>query len=117
MSVQSKRLKNKIIGALAAALVIGTLLMAGTDTTRNQLASAVQIFSEHPDQWALLAEHPELAPKAVEEAMRRHGATYASILQDLERGALTEVDVIDGAVVERGRECGIPTGWCERPHR
>lgn len=31
------------------------------------------------------------------------------MLQDLERGAPTEVDVIDGAVVERGREHGVPT--------
>lgn len=46
---------------------------------------------------------------ALGEAMRGHGATYASMLQDLERGARTEVDVIDGAVVERGRECDVPT--------
>jgi 2-dehydropantoate 2-reductase len=52
--------------------------------------------------------------EALEEAMRRHGATYASMLQDLERGALTEVDVIDGAVVEKGREQGIPTPLHER---
>jgi 2-dehydropantoate 2-reductase len=46
---------------------------------------------------------------ALATAMEGHGATYASMLQDLERGALTEVDVIDGAVVEKGREQGIPT--------
>lgn len=46
------------------------LLNAGTDTTRNQLAAAVQTLAEHPDQWELLAEHPELAPQAVEELMR-----------------------------------------------
>ena len=46
--------------------------------------------------------------------MEGHGATYASMLQDLERGAATEVDVIDGAVVERGQECGIPTPLHER---
>jgi 2-dehydropantoate 2-reductase len=46
---------------------------------------------------------------ALATAMAGHGATYASMLQDLERGALTEVDVIDGAVVEKGREQGIPT--------
>jgi cytochrome P450 len=51
-------------------MLAATLLMAGTDTTRNQLAAAVQVFCDHPDQWALLADHPELAPKAVEEAMR-----------------------------------------------
>lgn len=46
------------------------LLMAGTDTTRNQLAASVHVLCEHPEQWALLAEHPELAPRAVEETMR-----------------------------------------------
>src|SRR3954471_11758686 len=45
------------------------VLMAGTDTTRNQLACAVALFTEHPDQWALLAERPELASNAVEESM------------------------------------------------
>ena len=48
-------------------MLAGGLLMAGTDTTRNQLAAAVQVLCDHPDQWALLAEHPELAPGAVEE--------------------------------------------------
>ncbi|HTT87382.1 MAG TPA: cytochrome P450 [Acidimicrobiales bacterium] len=50
------------------------VLMAGTDTTRNQLACSVALFTEHPDQWALLAAHPELAPRAVEETMRVLGA-------------------------------------------
>ena len=47
-----------------------TLLGAGTDTTRHQLASAVDLFCDHPHQWALLGEHPELVPCAVDEAMR-----------------------------------------------
>jgi len=46
------------------------LLNGGTDTTRNQLAAAVQAFCDHPDQWEVLAAHPELAPRAVEEVMR-----------------------------------------------
>lgn len=50
------------------------VLMAGTDTTRNQLACAVALFTEHPEQWALLAEQPELASRAVEESMRYLGA-------------------------------------------
>ncbi|HXO80057.1 MAG TPA: cytochrome P450, partial [Mycobacterium sp.] len=29
-------------------------LMAGTDTTRNQLSASVQVLCEHPDQWAKL---------------------------------------------------------------
>jgi cytochrome P450 len=50
------------------------VLMAGTDTTRNQLACAVALFTEHPDQWKLLAEDPSLATRAVEESMRYLGA-------------------------------------------
>jgi cytochrome P450 len=50
------------------------VLMAGTDTTRNQLACSVALFTEHPEQWALLAERPELAGRAVEESMRYLGA-------------------------------------------
>jgi cytochrome P450 len=46
------------------------LLNGGTDTTRNQLAAAVQAFCDQPDQWDVLAAHPELAPRAVEEVMR-----------------------------------------------
>jgi 2-dehydropantoate 2-reductase len=36
------------------------------------------------------------------------------MLQDLERGAKTEVDLINGAVVERGLEHGVPTPVNER---
>ena len=49
------------------------VLVAGTDTTRNQLACTVAVFTDHADQWAMLAERPELAPRAVEEAMRYLG--------------------------------------------
>lgn len=50
------------------------VLMAGTDTTRNQLACSMALFAEHPDQWARLAANPELASGAVEETMRHLGA-------------------------------------------
>jgi cytochrome P450 len=56
------------------AMLAEAVLMAGTDTTRNQLACSVALFSEHPDQWAQLAEEPELAQRAVEESMRYLGA-------------------------------------------
>jgi cytochrome P450 len=54
------------------------VLMAGTDTTRNQLGCSVALFASHPEQWALLANHPELAPRAVEESMRYLGAVRAT---------------------------------------
>jgi 2-dehydropantoate 2-reductase len=51
----------------------------------------------------------ERAEDALEVAMKQAGATKASMLQDLERGIKTEVDVINGAVVEKGREYGLET--------
>jgi cytochrome P450 len=54
------------------------VLMAGTDTTRNQLACSVALFAEHPEQWLLLAARPDLAPRAVEESMRYLGAVRAT---------------------------------------
>ena len=55
-------------------MMVNAVIVGGTDTTRNQLGCAVALFAANPDQWALLAERPELAPRAVEEAMRYFGA-------------------------------------------
>ena len=53
------------------------LLGAGTDTTRHQLTAAMDLLCDHPDQWTLLGEQPELAPRAVEEAMRYRPIGFA----------------------------------------
>jgi cytochrome P450 len=64
------------------------LLNAGTDTTRNQLAAAVQTLADHPDQWELLAARPELAPQAVEELMRHSPIVFGAL-----RRALVDVEL------------------------
>lgn len=72
-------------------MLAGGLLMAGTDTTRNQLAAAVGDLCDHPEQWALLAEHPELAPQAVEELMRHNPVIFATMrkaVEDVELGGV-----------------------------
>jgi cytochrome P450 len=46
------------------------LVFGAIDTTRNQLGLAMATFLEHPDQWALLAEQPELGRPAIDEVMR-----------------------------------------------
>ena len=66
---------------------------------------------------ALVVRDPEdrsRADEALEVAMGYAGATKASMLQDLQRGAKTEVDVINGVVVEKGREYGVQTPLNER---
>ena len=42
-------------------------------------------------------------------AIRKHARLKASMLQDLEKGKLTEVDAINGAVSDYGRIVGCPT--------
>jgi cytochrome P450 len=81
--VDGDRLTHDELLTLAA-----TLLMAGTDTTRNQLAAAVQVFCEHPDQWRLLAERPELAVHAVHELMR-----YSPVILNTMRVPVEDVEL------------------------
>ena len=42
-------------------------------------------------------------------AISKHARLKASMLQDLEKGKLTEVDAINGAVSDYGRKVGCPT--------
>jgi cytochrome P450 len=58
------------LSAAELRMLAGGLLLAGTDTTRNQVAASVQVLCEHPEQWRLLRQRPELAMRAVEETMR-----------------------------------------------
>jgi cytochrome P450 len=46
------------------------VLVGGVDTTQSQLAHALRLFADHPDQWERVAAEPELAPQAVEEVLR-----------------------------------------------
>ncbi|PRC43817.1 cytochrome P450 [Mycobacterium sp. ITM-2017-0098] len=69
-----------------------SILVAGTDTTRSQLAASMQVLCDHPDQWALLREQPELAMRTVEETMRHSPSmcsTVRSVTTDVEIGEYT----------------------------
>jgi cytochrome P450 len=88
---QGDRLNIDELRMLAAGI-----LMAGTDTTRNQVAAAVDDFCDHPDQWELLAERPELAMKAVEEVMR-----YSPVVFGAMRIAMADVELA-GVIIPAG---------------
>jgi cytochrome P450 len=73
-------------------MTVASLLMAGTDTTRNQLSASVQVLCDHPEQWAMLIEQPALAMRAVEESMRHSPAvcsTVRTVLEDVTYGGYT----------------------------
>jgi cytochrome P450 len=46
------------------------VLIGGVDTTQSQLAHAIRLLAERPEQWAALVADPSLAGVAVEEALR-----------------------------------------------
>ena len=51
------------------------VLVGGVDTTQSQLAQALRLFAEHPEQWELLRADPSLVPRAVEEVLRHEPIT------------------------------------------
>jgi cytochrome P450 len=84
------------------------LLMAGTDTTRNQLGAAIHVLCDHPDQWSLLAERPELAMNAVEETMRHSPISLGTL-----RTAIDDVELA-GTMIPAGTLVIANTGAANR---
>jgi len=74
------------------------VLIGGVDTTQSQLAHAIRLLAEHPEQWQALRADPSLAQAAVEEALRYEPITPFTariLVEDLEyRGVLFPKDTI-----------------------
>jgi cytochrome P450 len=80
-------------------MLVAALLLAGTDTTRLQLAAAVHVLCDHPDQWTLLGRHPELAVNAVEELIRHSPITFVTLRAAVEDVELAGVKIPAGTIV------------------
>jgi cytochrome P450 len=89
-------------------MLVGAVLTAGTDTTRNQLAALVQIFSQHEDQWQLVRDRPELAPNAVEEVMRHSPIIFGTL-----RVAVEDVELC-GVTIPAGTAVSVNTSAANR---
>src|SRR5439155_25362804 len=50
--------------------LLTSVISGGTDTTQAQLAHGLRLFAEHPEQWTLLGDRPELAQQAANEVIR-----------------------------------------------
>lgn len=81
---------------------------AGHDTTRNALSSGFTAMMEHPEQLALLREHPELSKSAVEEVVR-----WASPVNYMKRVVLEDVE-IRGQKIREGERLGLFYGSANR---
>jgi cytochrome P450 len=89
--IQAEEAGDKLNDVECQNLVLN-VLVGGVDTTQSQLAQALILFAQHPEQWALLASEPDRAPAAVSEVVRHEPITpfAARILQeDLEVRGVT----------------------------
>ena len=75
------------------------VLVGGVDTTQSQLAHALRLFAEHPEQWELLAGNPLLAPQAVEEVVRFEPITPFTARIAMEEVTYRDVTFPEGTVV------------------
>jgi cytochrome P450 len=73
------------------------LLMAGHETTANQMALGVYSFLSNPDQLQLLRDDPSLLRNAVEEMLRLHTIVHYNAF----RVALEDIEVA-GQVIRKG---------------
>lgn len=80
-------------------MLAGTLIAAGTDTTRNQLAAAIQCLTDFPEQWAALAAQPDLIGQATEELVRYFPVVLGSLRYATEDVELAGVSIPAGTLV------------------
>src|SRR5829696_4438434 len=92
------------------------ILVGGVDTTQSQLAHAMKLFADHPDQWELLASDPDAyAERAVWEVVRYEPITPFTAriaLEDIEyRGVTFPKDtIVMVSAVDSNRD---PSAWDE----
>ncbi|GJF10665.1 linalool 8-monooxygenase [Mycolicibacterium cyprinidarum] len=73
------------------------LLVAGNETTRNLIALGTLALIEHPEQFRLLRDQPELIPTAVEELLR-----FTTPVANMSRCATRDVE-IRGQLIREGQ--------------
>jgi cytochrome P450 len=79
--------------------LVFNVLVGGVDTTQSQLAHAVRLLAEHPDQWRALAANPALAEAAVEEALRFEPITPFTARITVEEVVFRDVVFPEGTIV------------------
>jgi cytochrome P450 len=79
--------------------LVFNILVGGVDTSQSQLAHAVRLLAQHPDQWRLLRAEPALAANAVEEALRHEPITPFTARITTEEVSFRDVSFPSGTIV------------------
>lgn len=79
--------------------LVFNVLVGGVDTSQSQLAHAIRLLAENPEQWELLAADPSLAGAAVEEALRYEPITPFTARILVEDVEFRDVTFAEGTIV------------------
>jgi cytochrome P450 len=79
--------------------LVFNVLAGGVDTTQSQLAHAVRLLAQHPEQWQLLVDDPDLAEAAVDEALRFEPITPFTARMTTEDVEFRDVSFPAGTIV------------------
>lgn len=78
---------------------VGLLGGAGAETVTKAVANAVVMLGQHPDQWQLLVDRPELIPQAVEEVLRYLPPSHYNVRKAVRDVTLHDVTIPAGSAV------------------
>jgi cytochrome P450 len=114
VAASSPRTAEKLSEDECVNLVLNVLI-GGVDTTQSQLAHAIRLLAEHPDQWAELVADPALAGAAVEEALRYEPITPFTARITVEEVTYRDVTFPADTIVMVCAFTGNRDGVGERP--
>jgi cytochrome P450 len=89
-------------------MLASAVLTAGTDTTRNQLAAAIQLFCDYPDRWKLVPDTASEATSVVDEVMR-----FSPVILGTARSAGEDVELL-GVDIPAGTLVALNTAAANR---
>ncbi|WP_433793980.1 cytochrome P450 [Actinoplanes sp. CA-252034] len=76
-----------------------TLVFGAHDNTRAQIANTLVSFAEHPAQWTLLRDRPDLTGRAVDEAMRWRPSAASVFRRAVEDFTFRDLPITTGSFV------------------
>ncbi len=105
--VWGKLIVNAAINPLTALLRVKNGLLLESPSVRQVMVNLAEEAAAVAESHGVRLPFPGPA-QAAEDVARRTGENLSSMLRDVLRGAPTEVDAINGAVVRGGEAMGIP---------
>jgi 2-dehydropantoate 2-reductase len=99
---------NAGINPLTAILRVPNGFLAENQRARSIMCAAAEESAEVAAALGIKLPYSSASQRVLEVA-KGTANNYSSMLQDILRGAPTEIDAINGAVVDQGRRVGIPT--------